>query len=327
MTSVSTLTWADELRLSDDIHAARSLRALLAREGRAPTTSEASVLEKADDAIRTLVVSHTGLVKGLALNVTQGRQHKYAAVDYDDLVQAGLIALQSCARAFDARRRADGIAKDTGTRFSVYSRMRVRRDMWRLVDQASPLSQSGVTLANTYAWVRFASELRLKLGREPRPDEVSEASGINPEAVDVTLLATPVFIDDVANPGSSRLAASLHETNDPAGDLEEAMMASAYTDALAGVLAQVLPQPECEALTLWLGVDQEMPRSISEVARQMGVPRRDASALIEFAQARLRHPQSAGVVRKLALGALASVEGRGTPSTATVATYGRGAAA
>lgn len=292
------LTWEDEARLSDLIYAAKPLRAM-AEQGEVLSAEQQRALDAGEKAIATLVVSHERLVRNLAFGVWHGA--KSGSVDPDDLIQAGMIALMSCAWAFDARRRDDGLAKDSGTRFSVYSSMRVRRDMMRVARRGRlVVSDASATAERTIQRRKAANDLRQSLGREPTAEEVTEHSGIRPDQTDEVLLL----------PGASV------ENDDAYGHdqgFEDFLVADAdaqeCVEALYGVLRGVLPDEEADVFMAWMGLDRMgHQRNTIEVATHLSISRKLAGELIARAVARMRHPQNVVRVHTLAQRALAQVD-------------------
>ncbi|BBC72181.1 conserved hypothetical protein [Altererythrobacter sp. B11] len=92
------------------------------------------------------------------------------ALDVEDLMQAGLIALTECAQ------RHEGPGEDG---FAAYAKLRVRGAMVDLLRSSSPDARG--TRERRIKLERAEQALRNQLGREPGPAELAAALGLAPE--------------------------------------------------------------------------------------------------------------------------------------------------
>jgi len=304
------LTWEDELRLSDALYEARRVRERL--NGAPPTSAkDRAILEAGRAAADELVLAHIPLARRIAYSVLPLRVQS-AAMDIEDLVQVGLLAMYSCTNWYDARRRDDGLAKDTGNRFSFYCRQYVRRDMLRAVERdEATLTGSRAAYERTREWMRAKVALAEELGRPPTDDEVAARSGISSDQIDFTLLHHLIRLSQpVAGEGGGDDDSPLY--CDPAEqartwEVDDAIAGDPYPAAVTRVLRLALPPREVEAVSLWLGLDQDMPRTYPEVAREMGLKSTVVVGLVRNGIARLRHPQNIKRVRQFAQDELAQI--------------------
>ena len=310
------LNWEDEVRISDALYAARETKTRLA--GMEPATpDDRAILAAGVAAADELVTAHSGIAKRVASEVMFGAKSS-ATIDFEDLVQIGMIAMYSCANSFDARRRRDGNAHDTGNRFSVYCRKYIQREMWRAVRRGdAPLTGSVAIGERTQEWLRARDALMADLGRHVSAAEVSEACGIPVDAIDMTLAGPTTSLEQRRRPEGSD-----GPWDAPLGDVGvfdaiesgrgdevvNEMVSEDYIAALDRTLRELLPPDEADAFLLYLGVDRQTPRAAIEVAREMGMRVGDANEVVGRAIARLLHPQNVGRVSALAREALDSIE-------------------
>lgn len=305
------LTWEEEVAFSDALHAARELRRELGDEE--PSTEEQRrTLEEGRVAADGLVTAHAGLAGSLASSVLRGIEGS-PTIDIDDLIQIGLIAMYSATNSFDARRRGDGHVHSTGQRFSVYCTRLVRRDMYRALNRGEAILKDSIaTATRTRQWYANKDLLEERLGRKPTPAEVSEFSGIPLDSIDMTLIGRHPVIGQSVSPhggdGDDDDARLDVADSIDVSDVTEAMIADEYVAALDGLAREFLMPVEADALMLWLGTDRDIPRTHSEVAKELGIKVSHAAESVARGIAFLRHPQNVEAVREAALKAIKSIE-------------------
>ena len=105
------------------------------------------------------------MVKRLAWHVHgSGRP----GIELEDLMQTGLVALTECAR------RHNGPGEDG---FAAYAKMRVRGAMMDLIRRTVPMTRGAVERRRQLR--EKETELRGELGRDPEPQELAAALGID----------------------------------------------------------------------------------------------------------------------------------------------------
>src|ERR1700760_4880842 len=114
-----------------------------------------------------LVQSHMPLVRKIAWHV-HGRVSN--AIDIEDLVQIGMVALVEAANGYE----------DRGHAFSTYAGMRVRGAMIDHLRRHAAQARSGMAKRKEMAAAR--SELEAKLGRAATAAELAEAMGLDATA-------------------------------------------------------------------------------------------------------------------------------------------------
>src|SRR6201996_4154733 len=112
----------------------------------------------------SLVSAHMPLVRKIAWHV-HGRVSN--AIDIEDLVQIGMVALVEAANGYE----------DRGHAFSTYAGMRVRGAMIDHLRRHASQARSGMAKRKEIAKVR--AEIESKLGRAATDAEMAEALGLD----------------------------------------------------------------------------------------------------------------------------------------------------
>lgn len=196
-----------------------------------------------------LVQSHLGLVRKVAWHV-HGRVS--SAIDVEDLVQIGMVALIEAARAFEDR----GLAA-----FATYATVRIRGAMIDQLRKGATLVRSA--MRRRREWGAVATRLRGELGRAADDGEMAAALGITVEAYragQASMVTTHVEnIDDVYSDHNDWFA-------DDAPDAHEVLARDRMQKAIAAVVATL---PEREAMVLQLYFVEEL--NLEEIGQVLGV--------------------------------------------------------
>ena len=184
-----------------------------------------------------LVQSHMPLVRKIAWHV-HGRVSN--AMDVEDLVQIGMVALVEAANGYE----------DRGHAFSTYAGMRVRGAMIDHLRRHATQARSGMVKRKELARARVKLESRL--GRAATEAELGEAMGLDAaafrELVDAAEAVRQESLDEVYS-DQSMWFADLEEGADEAFDRER------LGEALAEHIAAL---PEREAMVLQLYFVEEL---------------------------------------------------------------------
>ncbi len=177
------------------------------------------------------------LVRKIAWHV-HGRV--YTAIDIEDLLQIGMVALVEAANGYE----------DRGFGFATYAQMRVRGAMIDHLRRHATLCRSGMAKRRELAGVR--AKLEQTLGRMPGEAEMSEEMGLSPsdyrEMADAAEMVHEQSIDEVYSDQSMWFA----DIEDRADDILER---ESLKEALASCIGQL---PEREAMVLQLYFVEEM---------------------------------------------------------------------
>lgn len=195
-----------------------------------------------------LVRSHMQLVRKIAWHV-HGRVS--SAIDVEDLIQIGMIALVEAANGYE----------DRGHAFSTYASMRVRGAMIDHLRRHAALSRSA--MVKRREMLKAKSDFEKSYGRSPSESELAQAMGLDGASL-------RVLIDETA--------ATYHETIDEVysdqsmwfADVEERIDQTIEREELAGALAEhIASLPEREARVLQLYFVEEM--NLEEIGQTLGI--------------------------------------------------------
>jgi RNA polymerase sigma factor for flagellar operon FliA len=196
-----------------------------------------------------LIQSHLGLVRKLAWHV-HGRVS--SAIDVEDLVQIGMVALIESARAFEDRGQAA---------FATYATVRIRGAMIDQLRKGATLVRSA--MRRRREWGAVQSRLHGELGRAPDDGEMAAALGITLEAyhaAQASMVVTHVEnIDDVYSDHNDWFA-----SEEP--DAHEILARDRMQKAIAAVVKTL---PEREATVLQLYFVEEL--NLEEIGQVLGV--------------------------------------------------------
>lgn len=187
-----------------------------------------------------LVKDHATLVRRIARQVHRSAS---AAIDFEELVQTGMLALVQAARTFVERGQAS---------FATYASMRVRGAMIDLLRQSATINRGAMRRRRKLK--ETEGELERELGRTPSEAEVAGKLGLSAAeyraAVDN---AQPVYVEPLDAVYSDR--APWFACHDP--NAEEQLAAEDMRTALANAIAR-LPQREAMVLQLYFVEDMTL---------------------------------------------------------------------
>lgn len=195
-----------------------------------------------------LVRAHMQLVRKIAWHV-HGRVS--SAIDVEDLIQIGMIALVEAANGYE----------DRGHAFSTYASMRVRGAMVDHLRRQATMTRSAMTKRRELLNAKATFEKTH--GRSPSESELAQAMGLDGAAfralLDDTAATYQESIDEVYS-DQSMWFADVEESADKALEREE------LAEALAGHIAEL---PEREAMVLQLYFVEEM--NLEEIGQTLGI--------------------------------------------------------
>ncbi len=195
-----------------------------------------------------LVRTHMQLVRKIAWHV-HGRVS--SAIEIEDLVQIGMIALVEAANAFE----------DRGHAFATYATVRIRGAMIDHLRKTASICRSAMARRRELNSAR--EQLQGRLGRAPTDAEMAAAMGVDPgeyrELVDDTQSTRYESLDEVYSDHSMWFA-----------DLEERADEALERQGLkAAVAAGIRGLPERDAMVLQLYFVEEM--NLDEIGQTLGV--------------------------------------------------------
>lgn len=146
-------------------------------------------------------------------------------IELEDLMQAGMLALTECVRNHTG-------ATDDG--FAAYAKLRVRGAMIDLVRRHLPISRGAVERRKLLR--EKEGGLRLRLGREPSPDELAEALDMTlGELAELRLASEPLRFEALDDTYSDSDPAFADDRPDSLTLLEDKEMRENLVEAIASL--------------------------------------------------------------------------------------------
>ncbi|MER6735094.1 sigma-70 family RNA polymerase sigma factor [Streptomyces puniciscabiei] len=276
---------ADEVRLAQRIEAGVHAIGELERAGagdRAPSPSRRRELEAA---VREGMQAKDHMIRAnLRLVVSIAKRHAHRGAPLLDLIQDGNLGLMRAVEKFDHTK---------GFKFSTYATWWIRQAVERgLAQHARTVRLPMHVVEQLQKLAKCERQLQLRLDREPTDDEVARESGFAEDRV--------VWLRRVGRQTLS-LDTPVDETGEtvvgdliPATDVLQAPQVAEYR-ALAEDLRDalgVLAPREAMILSLRYGLHDGHPRTLQQVADQVGLTRERVRQLEKESLTRLRAPET-----------------------------------
>jgi RNA polymerase sigma factor FliA len=201
-----------------------------------------------EDPVADRVQAHLPLVRRIAWHV-HGRAP--GAVELEELIQTGVVALVEAAQAYE----------DRGHAFATYAQLRVRGAMIDLIRRNATICRSAIIRRRQMEETR--RHLSAALGRAPEDAEMAAAMGVPPSEwralIDSTESVRHESLDDVYSEHSMWFA----DDREGADDLLDRQD---MQDQLAAAISEL---PEREAMVLQLYFVEEL--NLEEIGSTLGV--------------------------------------------------------
>jgi RNA polymerase sigma factor (sigma-70 family) len=278
----------DEIRLGQEIEAARLASVALGETGATISASKRRVLRRT---VRRGSEAHDEFVlANLRLVVSIAKGYRGSGVPLLDLIQEGNLGLIHAVEKFEWRK---------GFKFSTYATWWVRQAISRgLVNSARAIRLPVHADGRLVALVRVRDSFEAKFGRLPTRVELATALDV-PEAK----------VDEVLRYASGPLSLS-----EPVGDsltefgdlIEDHSQPSPCDSAMDGLLAlevtkllDTLDEREHAIISLRYGLDQGAPHTLAAIGERFDLSRERVRQIETQALAKLRHPANAQTARSL----------------------------
>jgi RNA polymerase primary sigma factor len=244
-----------------------------------------------EKAIRVQEIKGEFIKANLRLVVTIANRYKNRGLPLLDLIQEGNIGLIRAVDKFDWRR---------GNRFSTCASWWIRQAISRsLSDQARTIRVPVYMDEIIHRVARAAGRLRLGLGREPTPEELSEALDLPLRTVN-SMLEIPsdaISLETRMGPEEAgTLADFVEDPNSP--NPEVASISSNRTERTNELLA-TLSAIEARVLRGRFGIGDQAELTLDAMGRECGVTRERIRQIESKALRRLRHPTRRSIVEGL----------------------------
>lgn len=195
-----------------------------------------------------LIAAHSALVRRIAWHV---HSRMSTAIEVEDLIQIGLIALVEAAQNFE----------DRGLSFAPYAQTRIRGAMVDALRRGARMGRAGMANRRYLAGIR--ARLEQEYMRSPSDAEMAAAAGLEPSAYYAMSASTvPVGQESIDDSYSDHdmWFADLADSADTA--LEKAQLREA-------LIANLAKLTEREAMVLQLYFAEEM--NLDEIGETLGV--------------------------------------------------------
>jgi RNA polymerase primary sigma factor len=230
--------------------------------------------------------AHDLVRANLRFVVTVAKQYLGQGLSFEDLINEGNIGLMKAATRFDERR---------GYKFISYAVWWVRQAILQAISDQSrvvrlPQNRS-VVMHKVH---RASAELQQRLSRQPRPEEISEHTGLKiaevREALQIGQPATG--LDEVISHEDGRTVGDTIADPKEAAKADNRLLARSRTEDLRTALEK-LPAREAEIVSLYFGLGSEPAMTLEEIGQRFGLTRERIRQLKERALGRLRRQEHA----------------------------------
>lgn len=280
------LNHEQEIKLSRRITAARNAGKRLTQKG-LPMTKRRELQQTVADgeAAREALVLHN-----LPLVLSVAGRFRNSELDYEDLIQEGILGLIKAADRYDPKR---------GTRFGTLAVWWIRQAIGRAIANTG----RAVRLPVNRGWKvgqlrRIAAQLSQELGDVPSLEAVAKQAGITTEAATALLRDGQPVISLDAPPDDPDDRTVLERVSDEtAEDPEGTVMDANLQEVLAEALAR-LEEREAEILRLRFGLSGGEAKPLRAIAAEWNM---SPEGVRQISQRAMNHLRSMPKVRELSV--------------------------
>ncbi len=216
------------------------------------------------EAKNLLITANLRLVVKIAKNYIRYIGH---SMSLSDLIQEGNFGLIKAVEKFDYTK---------GFKFSTYATWWIRQAIERAIADKSRAIRIPVHMVETINKMnRVQHLLTQELGRDPTPEEISEKmnGALTPEQVqdNISLSLEPVSLEKSINDNDDTSIEDFIEDKDSETPTDYANSQSLKDQLYSSM--KILNEREQKVLRLRYGLDDNQPRTLEEVGRELGVTR------------------------------------------------------
>lgn len=231
---------------------------------------------------------HKLIEHNLRLVVSIARRYVGHGMPLSDLIEEGNLGLMRAAEKFDWRR---------GFRFSTYATWWIRQAVTRGLAEGGRTIRLPVHVGEALTKIgRESQRLSLELGREPSPQELSEATGLTMDRIDEYMGAArlPLSLEaPIGEDGETNLGEVLEDSDasDPAEIAGHTMLGEDINRALSP-----LTERQRAIVTMRYGLNGGQPMTLEAAGKKLGVTRERARQIEQEALRKLREPDCTKVL-------------------------------
>jgi len=239
-----------------------------------------------EDAVQELARANLRFVISVA------KKYQNRGVALTDLIQEGNVGLVTAARKFDP---------EQGVKFISYAVWWIRQAILASLANHGRSVRVPLNRASDLARIfREKERLKQELGREPSPEELSQATDLTPELIESlqTLNAAEIRLDaPIGDSEDSQLVERFitEEAAEPEQDVESRLLAEAVRGAL-----DTLEPRDARVLRLYFGLEGEREHTLEEIGNMLGVTRERIRQLRDRALRRLREGEKGSALESFA---------------------------
>jgi RNA polymerase primary sigma factor len=221
--------------------------------------------------------------------VSVAKQYQNYGMTLGDLINEGNLGLIKAAQRFDETR---------GFKFISYAVWWIRQAIMQSLAEQSRIVRLPLNRVSSLNRIAKAfSSLEQKYQREPSETEVAEAVGLSPADITdhASLAGRHVSVDAPRATGEEDCLLDVL-TDESQESPDARLIANSLKEEIQRALA-TLPSREAEVLSLYYGLDNNMPLTLEELGDKFGLTRERVRQIKEKATCRLRTPGRTKVLK------------------------------